>query len=258
MMSGPAKGNASGGRSPEASSEVSQSINKGTIVENSTALTIGGTAVRQVGDLYSLNDLHRASGGDVVKRPGEFMRNQQTLELAQEIENAGISAFEARKGRNGGTYACKELVIAYAAWISAAFHLKVIRVFLAVTTPQAAEPASAMTLTGNGEKTKVGKLLATARKQAAQHLARLEKEIADWDLVDDDRKAPSMPARQITEISTRLDRISTLFHPFSDQFVDIIGIKRALQGLDPKLGMKNEGWTQILPTHQSRTQGAAA
>ena len=99
-------------------------------MSNSIALTIGAAIVRQVDGLYSLNDLHKASGGESGARPGEFMRNQQTQGLISEIVNAGISAFVSRKGRHGGTYACKELVIAYAAWISAAFHLKVIRVFL--------------------------------------------------------------------------------------------------------------------------------
>lgn len=240
-----------------ASSDATQAIKQGFNVANSTALTIGGTAVRQVGDLYSLNDLHRASGSDVGKRPGEFMRNRQTLELAQEIENAGISAFEARKGRNGGTYACKELVIAYAAWISAKFHLKVIRVFLAVTTPKAAESAGPISLTDSPEKAKVGKLLATARKRAAQHLARLDKEIATWELVDE-HKAPAIPASQIEEISTRLDRVGKLFHPFSDQFADLLAIKRALRGQDPRAGFKNEGWMEILPTQQLSAQGAAA
>ncbi|VWC73702.1 KilA-N domain-containing protein [Burkholderia contaminans] len=39
---------------------------------------------------------------------------------------------------------CPEIVIAYAAWISPTFHLKVIRVFLAVTSPAPDEqPAAA-------------------------------------------------------------------------------------------------------------------
>ena len=106
------------------------------MTQSTIALQLGNIAIRQHNGLFSLNDLHKASGGNPGQRPGEFMRNQQTKELVEEISNAGISAFESRKGNNGGTYACRELVIAYAAWISAAFHLKVIRVFLAVTAPQ--------------------------------------------------------------------------------------------------------------------------
>lgn len=125
--------------------EVSQAIKKGTIVSNSTALTIGDTRVRQVGGLYSLNDLHIASGGEERHQPGKFMRLDQTQALIAEISNSpdldicssANAAFESRKGRYGGTYGCKELVIAYAAWISAAFHLKVIRVFLAHVAPAA-------------------------------------------------------------------------------------------------------------------------
>lgn len=104
-------------------------------------LTLGSIAVRQLNGLFSLNDLHAASGCNPNHRPGEFIRNQQTQELVTELTNAGISAFESRRGSNGGTYACRELVIAYAAWISAAFHLKVIRVFLAAqAAPRAAAP----------------------------------------------------------------------------------------------------------------------
>ena len=94
------------------------------------ALTIGTSEIRQLDGLYSLTDLHKASGGDESKRPGEFIRLQQTQDLAVEISNAGIPAFKTQRGAHGGTYACRELVIAYAAWISPAFHLKVIRVFL--------------------------------------------------------------------------------------------------------------------------------
>ena len=98
-----------------------------------TALIIGTSSIRQIDGLYSLNDLHVASGGNDNFKPVFFLRNAQTVALIEEIKgaNSHLLLLKIEKGRNGGTYACKELVIAYAAWISPAFHLKVIRVFLA-------------------------------------------------------------------------------------------------------------------------------
>lgn len=96
----------------------------------SNSVLIGGFTVRQHDGLFSLNDLHTASGGEKRHIPSYFLENQQTKELVAEIETTGIPVVKTREGRNGGTYACRELVIAYAAWINAAFHLKVIRVFL--------------------------------------------------------------------------------------------------------------------------------
>lgn len=143
MKSRPEKGNAPVVGATEASSEKSQTAKKGTIEMNSTALTIAGVSVRQHNSLFSLNDLHRASGGAEKHEPNQFTRLEQTQALIAEIKSADQrNCIETRRGKQGGTYACKELVIAYAAWISAAFHLKVIRVFLATMGPQReADPA---------------------------------------------------------------------------------------------------------------------
>ena len=103
-------------------------------MSDSKALTVAGIAVRQMNGLYSLNDLHKASGGEAKHRPNYFIKTEQAQALIAEIEKAGIPAIEAKT--RVGSYACPELVIAYAAWISAAFHLKVIRVFLSVAAPQ--------------------------------------------------------------------------------------------------------------------------
>lgn len=96
-----------------------------------TALIIGTSSIRQIDGLYSLNDLHKVSGGLSKHQPNNFIRIEQTQALIAELNSSNLRSLETREGRNGGTYACKELVIAYAAWISPAFHLKVIRVFLA-------------------------------------------------------------------------------------------------------------------------------
>ena len=93
---------------------------------------------------YSLNDLHRAavaSGANArTKEPGKFLSSQQITELVQELidtQNLGSKPVSKIEGRNGGTYVCKELVYAYAMWISPSFHLKVIRTFDMVTsTPE--------------------------------------------------------------------------------------------------------------------------
>lgn len=122
--------------------DVSQTTTKGTIMLNSTALVIGETSVRQIGDLYALNDLHKAAGNEDKHQPAFFMRREETQALVDEISKSANSQIcepvKSVRGKYGGTYACKELVIAYAAWISAALHLKVIRVFLAHVAPAAA------------------------------------------------------------------------------------------------------------------------
>ena len=85
---------------------------------------------------FCANDLHQASGGERKKQPQYFLENKQTQDLVQALIDTGIpvSPVEViRGGINQGTYVVKELVYAYAMWISAAFHLKVIRTFDTVT-----------------------------------------------------------------------------------------------------------------------------
>jgi len=105
-------------------------------------LTVGNVAIRAHDGLFSLNDLHRASGGEAKHQPALFVRLDTTQALIQELcsTDSQIKPVETVRGRGKaqGTYACRELVIAYAAWISAAFHLKVIRVFLDTAMAQPA------------------------------------------------------------------------------------------------------------------------
>ena len=101
------------------------------------SLAIANTSIRQFDGLYSLNDLHKASGSNRNHQPSNWLRLDQTQALIEEITKSSdlrSLAINVQTGRNGGTYVCKELVVAYAAWISAKFHLKVIRVFLNNTT----------------------------------------------------------------------------------------------------------------------------
>lgn len=101
------------------------------------AISISNVSIRQNGNLYNLNDLHKASGAENRHKPSLWLQNQQTNDLIDEIVNAGNPALDKNQhvikvvkgGNQSGTFVCKELVYAYATWISAKFFLLVIRTF---------------------------------------------------------------------------------------------------------------------------------
>ncbi|ALR88192.1 MULTISPECIES: KilA-N domain-containing protein [Acetobacter] len=109
------------------------------------SLSILGTKIRQDAEgRFCLNDCHKAAGSDKSKQPAFWVRNSQTQYLVKEIRasaNLQTPLSKTNDGINNGTYACKELVYAYAMWISPAFHLTVIRAFDALVTGQIAAPA---------------------------------------------------------------------------------------------------------------------
>ena len=202
------------------------------------AFTLGEIAVRQLNGLFSLNDLHRAAGAARRHEPARFIRLDGTKALIAELgayPEMGTPSTDSQTpmrvindGENNGTYACRELVIAYAAWISAAFHLKVIRVFLAVATPTtpysvqrgqtlSTEQAEALRnlLTSHVQKLpkpQQGKAMVQGWSKLKAHFGTdyrhipagefheavsiIARHIVDWELVDETPALPHQPTVQ--------------------------------------------------------------
>jgi len=144
-----------------------------------TTLSVGSVQIHQHDGLYSLNDLHKASGGDGKHRPNYFLATEQTKSLIAEIDKAGIPALRTTRGRYASTYASRELVIAYASWISPAFHLKVIRVFLDTTAPsQQALPMPEASTSGISPAV-VNEIVASTTQHIVETL-RQKHLLVDW------------------------------------------------------------------------------
>lgn len=106
---------------------------------NAIALNISSIPVRQDLDgRFNLNDLHKASGGEQKHQPANWIRLQQTIDLVDFLTSeesiTGIPVIFSKQGL--GTFAVKELVYAYAMWISAKFHISVIRAYDSLVTTQ--------------------------------------------------------------------------------------------------------------------------
>jgi len=92
------------------------------------AISVANVAIRQFDNLYSLNDLHKAAGGEKRHQPANWLRSQQAIDLIEYLKSEELESIQKKQGL--GTFVCKELVVHYGMWISPAFSLKVIRAFL--------------------------------------------------------------------------------------------------------------------------------
>lgn len=83
---------------------------------------------------YCLNDLHKAAGSAQKDAPRYWLETKQAKDLTGILSDSGIPLSVVKGGVEQGTFVCKEMVYAYAMWISAAFQLKVIKAYDALVT----------------------------------------------------------------------------------------------------------------------------
>jgi prophage antirepressor-like protein len=108
-------------------------------------LTVGTFPIRYHDGLLSLNDLHRASGGDKKHKPERFLGLGSTKKFIKEIfynlkvmlpelfsdqewNDSIIQTYlllDFSASGHGDTYVCSDLATTYATWISSKFGLKV-------------------------------------------------------------------------------------------------------------------------------------
>jgi hypothetical protein len=104
---------------------------------NAIALSISNIPVRQDAfGRFSLNDLHKAAGGESKHKPDNWLRLDSTQEVIAELDQFSDlrSVDVIRGGKNPGTFGVKEIMYSYAMWISAKFHIAVIRAYDSLVT----------------------------------------------------------------------------------------------------------------------------
>lgn len=98
-------------------------------------LIIGNKAIKSKDGLYSLNDLHKASGSEKRNGPSYWLSLDSTKRF---LETTDITVVKT-EGRSGGTFAEKKAVYAYAMWISPEFQSHVIDAYDALVNGQLEE-----------------------------------------------------------------------------------------------------------------------
>ena len=183
------------------------------------AISISNVSIRQNGNLYNLNDLHKASGAENRHKPSLWLQNQQTNDLIDEIVNAGNPALDKNQhvikvvkgGNQSGTFVCKELVYAYATWISAKFFLLVIRTFdAAVSGSLQPKPTKALPDGLTAEQIETVKKLHNALVKSAPKEQQAKIAITLWSAVKSKFGVSykEVPAEQFAEVLSVMSRVA--------------------------------------------------
>lgn len=158
-----------------------------------TNLSILNHSIRQFDGLYSLNDLHKASGGAAKHQPNRFLRLATTKELINEIghypdmgsekdntlsPNPSLALNIQNGGNSRGTYVCKQLVLAYGMWVSPKLNLAVINAFLEQQqrpSPQEPDEPSGFTVSATEHLALQSKYIVLLEQQKCEKEAQQHK-----------------------------------------------------------------------------------
>ncbi len=101
-------------------------LQQGQVPPVGDRLVVNGVDVRvDVAGRYCLSDLHKASGKIPKHRPHQFLRIKKARNLIKQVESeTGLHAVAVEWAVN--SYAVKDIVLAYAHWISPLFYSAVI------------------------------------------------------------------------------------------------------------------------------------
>lgn len=181
------------------------------------AIVISNTTIGQdEHGRYCLNHLHKAAGGNKRHQPANWLRTDSARaliaelkkEAGSEVSKPDSSSSEMRslnpvntvlgKGYEQGTYAVKELVYAYAMWISPKFHLHVIRAFDGQQSP-ALPAADAMVSSLHGQVNALYQQLGERNEQIIGMLQLQQQSMAALNL---DLRG------QVTKLTHQVERLS--------------------------------------------------
>lgn len=139
-------------------------------------LQFNGNVIRDAGQSLNLTDMWKAAGGKASQSPAKWREIDATKEFlayVAETIRPGDSLIETKEGRGGGTWAHWQIAMAYAKYLSPAFHAwcnEVVRAYM---------QGQAMTQAAGPSLAEVTSLIARALSEALAPVVEVQRKMLD-------------------------------------------------------------------------------